>query len=247
MKQIKENLKILFVLTIVYVILFEFVLPPNGILPKPSLLIEAFTSLFADYQILDKLFITASAVYIGILIGFIMLFLTRGIICKLAFMINKDVLKINIFRYVPAFFYAVLFAFWFEASVIAEVIFAVIAVYFLLVKNYVKSIGKVKEEYITSAISLGYSEKRISNEIIWKASLPKIMSKLKTIHYYIWTGIIIYEFVGNNNGIGYIYNSIIEFEDLSALFGLAILLSVLVLIGVSALNSINKKIINWES
>lgn len=247
MKQIKENLKILFTLVFVYVVLFEFALPPNDILPKPSLLLEAFTSLFGDYDILDKLFITASSVYAGMLLGFGLLYISRSFLYKTSGMFSKNTPGFNIFRYIPAFFYAVLFSFWFEASIWAELVFAVIAVYFLLVKSYVSATGNVKEEYITAARSLGYSDKRISDEIIWKAVLPEIMSQLKTVHYYIWTGIIVYEFVGNNNGIGFIYNSIIEYKDLSALLGLAILLSILVLIGVIVLNSVSKKIINWEA
>ena len=247
MNNFKDNLKILFTFLFVYIILFEFALPPNHILPKPSLLLEAFAALFTDYKILDKLFITVSAVYSGLLIGFLLLYLTRRFLYKISFLFNKKVSRANILSFIPAFFYAVLFSFWFEASVLAEIGFAVIAVYFFLVKTYIKEISKVNIEYIESAKSLGFSDNRITGEVIWKSTLPGMFKKLNSIHYYIWTGIIIYEFVGNNNGIGFIYNSIIEYKDLSALIGLAILLSLLVLIGMLTINSINKKMINWES
>ena len=247
MNNIKQNLKILFTFLFVYIILFEFALPPNDILPKPSLLLEALAALFTEYKILDKLFITVSAVYGGLILGGILLFITRNLLFKISLNFDKNLNKLNIFSFIPAFFYAVLFSFWFESSVLAEIGFAVIAVYFFFVKTYLKEISEVKPEYIESAKSLGFSDNKISGEVIWKSVLPGIFKKINSIHYYIWTGLIIYEFVGNNNGIGYIYNSIIEYKDLSALIGLAILLSILVLIGTLALNSINKKMINWES
>ena len=170
----KKNLIILLIVIAVYYVLFEFILPINRILPKPSLLIESFSSLWSDYHLVNAFAVSASAVYTSIIIGYLIINFTSGFWIS-AFRKNETLfLPFRLFRYFPAFFYAVIFAFWFPESIIAEYFFALIAAVFFLALTIRTVLPNVKKEYLVSAESMGVSESNINSKVIWKLIQPEV-------------------------------------------------------------------------
>lgn len=246
MKNKNKNLVILIIAAALYIVLFEFILPINKILPKPSLLIESYSSLWKDYDLLSAFAVSASAVYTSLIIGYLIINFLSGFLIA-AFKNNEKIfLPFKMFRYFPAFFYAVIFAFWFPESVIAEYFFALIAALFYLGLTIRNEMTNVKKEYLDSSKSLGISEADINSKVIWKLVQPNVFESLSRLHYYSWVLVMIFEFIGRTHGFGGIYNSLLNYNDLAALFALAIFISVIIFAGNSFINFFKTKIIYWR-
>jgi len=243
---LKNRFTFLFVLLFVYVVLFEFVLPVNKILPKPSLLLESIPALFSDYNLLSEMAITTSIVYLSLAAGIFIVWLFSNQLSK---MIEKNIGLFNnlrLFRNFPAFFFAVLFAFWFGDSILAELVFAIVISSFFMVVDYIKAAASVPEEYINAGKSLALSSNEFHKNVTWKYSLPYLVGNITKLHYYLWVLLLIYEFIGQVNGFGGIYNFALEYNDFSVIVLLGIIIALLIWLGNSIINYLHKKLVFWK-
>lgn len=234
------------VILLVYVVLFEFVLPENRILPKPSLLIESFPALFSDYNIPGELAITTTIVYLSMLLAYVIISFAAPVLINIFLNYDGIINGLKLFRYFPAFFYAILFAFWFPFSLAAEFFFSFIASLFFLGVIIFQNTGRTKPEYIFTALNLGASEKKVYKDVVWKSVQPDVFHSLKRLHYYLWVLVLIYEYIGNSAGIGYLYSVLFEYMDFAALFAVAVVVSILICLGNFLIDFFENKLIYWE-
>ena len=105
---------------------------------------------------------------------------------------------------------------------------------------------KVKEEYLHSARNMGITEMQIYKTVIWKSIQPAVTKKSLKIHSYIWMLILVFEFIGNESGFGFVYRQLLEFNDFTSIFSLSIVIALIILIGNLLINYIRSKTIFWE-
>ncbi len=234
------------VLTLLYIVIFEFTLVEQSFFPKPSLLLEAFISLWNQYNLLDVFFETTAIIFPAILAA--ILLLEMGIKVFLAIFLDYSGIK-NIvapFRYFSFFFFAILFNLLFPESLLAEFIFASLFILGKLFGILSESIDLITEEYINTAKSLGLSKGDILSKVIWKNIKPTIYNNLTVIHTQTWVVVIVYEFVGMLNGVGSIYKIAFDYNDLSAIFALGIFIAVVILIVNLLIKIVVSKLIFWK-
>ena len=230
----------------IYIILFEFVLIPVRFIPKPSILFESFISLWDTYNLAVLLFSTTSIIYIALLLGSLLITFSAKYLLKIIYE-YPGLMNLSVpFKYLSAFFFALLFNLWFSDSLTAEFIFAILVVLSLLLLALNRESQNPKEEYVLTAKSLGLSSNEIYGKVIWKDLQPSIFSGLTKIHVSLWMIILIYEFVGQNEGVGSIYFTAYSYNDIAAVFALGILISLLILIGNLIIKYLYQKIFFWE-
>lgn len=246
-KQILKNrLSFLLVLLFIYVVLFEFILPFNKILPKPSLLLESLPALFEDYQLQTEMAITTTIIYLSIPVGYLILKVFSPVLSKVITMSPGVFNNFKLFKNFPAFFFAVLFAFWFDDSLFAELVFAVVASTFFLIVVYIEASQKVKQNYKDAAMSLLIVEKELHKKVVWKHTQPTIFSEMNRLHYYLWVLILIYEFIGGVNGFGSIYIYALDYQDFSAIVMLGIVVALLIWLGNSIIDYFHSRLVFWK-
>lgn len=243
----KDILKIILVFIFVYVILFEFILPMNRILPKPSLLIDSFGSLWKDYDLFYAFGLSTTILYSALLIGYLLIQLFSSFLIKMFYALPGLSGIFRITKYFPAFFFAVLFAYWFPKSITAEFVFVFLAVVSTLKIELYLASQKVKEEYILSGLSLGLQPEQIYKKIVWKSVQPTLFKSLIGLHFYLWSLILIYEFLAQTEGLGTIYRWILYYRDFASIFALGIFVSILIWIGKGIIVYFKNKMIFWES
>lgn len=244
---LKNRFSFLFVLLFVYVLLFEYILPVNKILPKPSLLIDSIPALYSEYNLLYEMAITTSIIYLAIAIGFLFVWMLSY---YFATIVNRNIGLFNnlrLFKNFPAFFFAILFAFWFEGSVFAELLFTVIVSTFFIAISFMNSAITLPNEYKDAASSLMIQGKKYHKNVTWKYSLPKMFDELHRLHYYLWVLVLIFEFVSAINGFGSIYKLALNYNDLSVIILLGIIIALLIWLGNSIIDYIEKKLIFWNT
>lgn len=234
------------ILTLLYIILFEFTWLTQSIFPKPSLLIESFISLLSEYSLVDAFFETTAVIFPVILVAIIILEIFIKLFLSL-FIDYNGIKNISApFKYFSFFFFALLFNVLFQHSLLAESIFTLIFVTSLLLQTLSNETNSIKEEYVLVAKSLGLSRGQILSKVIWKSLKPNVYGKLVSIHTTTWIAVIIYEFIGSSNGIGSIYKLAFDYNDILAIISLGIFISIVILIVNSILKIVVSKLIFWK-
>jgi len=234
------------VLTLLYIVLFEFTLVEQSFFPKPSLLFESFISLWSQYNLLDVFFETTEVIFPAMLAS--ILILEIGIKLFLSIFLNYNGIK-NItapFKYFSFFFFALLLNLVFPESLLAEFIFALIFIFGNLFGILSDATDSITEEYIHSAKSLGLSNGKILQKVIWKNIKPKVYNNISSIHTQTWIVVIIYEFIGALNGIGSLYKVAFDYNDLSAIFALGIFIALIILVVNLLIKAVVAKLIFWK-
>jgi len=241
-----EKLSIVVALILVYIILFEFVLTPVRFLPKPSILFESFISLWDSYNLAVLLFSTTSIIYFALLLGSLSVTFTAKYLLKIIYE-YPGILNISTpFKYFTAFFFAIIFNLWFSDSFIAEFVFALLFVFAFMMSALISESENRREEYILAARSLGLDNNEIYGKVIWKELQPRIFEKLLKLHVSLWMIVLVYEFIGQTEGVGSLYFSAFQYNDIGAIIALGILVSLLILLGNMLIKFLNNKIFFWE-
>lgn len=233
-------------LLFIYIILFEFILPANRILPKPSILIESVPSLFQEYNFLSAIVFTFTAIYSIMFISYFLIKMTSSLLIIFAKYYPGLVEIFNIGKYFIPLFLIILFDLWFGTSIWGEYLFILIIIMGTLKSKLLQSYSNVKKEYLTSAQSLGLTESEIIKKIIWKSIQPEIFKTFLLGNISIWSLVIIYEYVCKTDGVGLILNLALKYNDLSLVIVLIIFLILMFLVMELLLSRIKKKYFFWE-
>ncbi len=245
MNSYKNKLKLLGALVFVYVMLFEFILPMNKVLPKPTILFESFLHVWQDYGLLAGIMITVGTVYFAIGFSLLLLWSFRRIIIKL--LLEQKVIfeLLQLFKTIPVFILIVLTAFWFDGSELAKVIFIFLITMISLTRVLAKEIVQTKSEYIQVAKNLNPSKSY--SEVYWNSALPGLLNLAERFQRILWLIILSFEFVSVSFGIGTILRLALLYKDFGAIIVIAIILSLLIWCGTLVIKFIKKKIAFWES
>ncbi|MCF6269246.1 MAG: hypothetical protein L3J41_06030 [Melioribacteraceae bacterium] len=233
-------------LILVYIILFEFIWVTQNIIPKPSLIVDSFISLWSEYNLLDAFFETTAVILPAILIAVIILEALIKIFLRIFINYSGIVNIAAPFKYFSFFFVALILNFIFPESLLVELLFATFFLLFQLLKNVSHETNFLEEEYILAAKSLGLSKSQILSQIIWKSLKPKVYNNLVPLHTKLWGAVLIYEFIGASIGIGTIYRLAFNYNDLLAIISLGIFISIVILLFNSILKFVVSKLIFWK-
>jgi ABC-type nitrate/sulfonate/bicarbonate transport system permease component len=248
---IKNSIKPIYYLIISYfllwIILFEFILPVNQILPKPSIVFESFPDLWSDYNLLPNYLSTLSVVYISLFLAY---FFVRNLSPYLKETNNYISVFINSLEwfseFVPGIVIGLLLIFWFPESEYIEFVFAFSTAFTSIMIKFQNESENIKDEYFISAQSLGLSDNKITKLVTWKDAQPKLMEHILNLHYYIWSMLIVFEFIKGGLGIGTIFRQALEYKDLSAIFSVFLLTGITVFLGTLGLKYIRNKFVFWS-
>lgn len=245
MNSYKNKLKLFGSIVFVYVMLFEFILPMNKVLPKPTILFESFLHVWQDYGLLAGIMITAGTVYFAIGLSLLLLWFLRGTIIKL--LLEQKVIfeLLQLFKTIPVFILIVLTAFWFDGSELAKVIFIFVVTMISLTRVLAKEIFQTKSEYLNIAKNLNPS--KLYSDVYWNSSLPGLLNLAERFQRILWLIVLSYEFVSVSFGLGTILRLALLYKDFGAIIVIAIMLTMLIWCGTLVIKFIKKKIAFWES
>lgn len=230
----------------IYVVLFEFILPANRILPMPHILFESFLYIWDGYNIIQAIAITSTIVYSSLVVSYFIIQIFAGRLIKFSVEYPGSIEKLKIFRYFPAFFFAIIFAYWFEDSIVAEFLFGLLSSLLLIAGSLLNSSRNFNKTYFDAGLNMNMSRSEVYSKIVFKEIQPVFFSDLFRIHYYLWILVMIYEFICGIEGFGGIYKTALSYKDFAGLFSIAVVISILILIGNSVIKYIDEKIFFWE-
>ncbi len=233
---------------ILWIILFEFILPVNNFLPKPSIVLLSIPALFSDYHLLTNFFYTISVLYPSLVVAYFVVWIFRGFILKTNNIFYNFIISLEWFsEYLPGIILGLFLIFWFPHSDYIEYLFAFVASFFSFVIKVQNDKKKVKTEFVDSLESLGAGNSFIYKKVSWKSVQPSLFNKIIKFHFYLWTLLLIFEFIMGGYGLGSIYRTALEYQDLSALFTVSIIVGVTIYSGNLLLKYFKNKFYFWSS
>ena len=251
MRSAKTSRKKLYYLLIAYFLLwivwFEFILPVNDILPKPSVVLLSFGALWSDYHLPMNYIATFSTVYLSLIAAYFALHFSSGLFAKENHLITTLISSFHSFSlYVPGIILGLFLIYWFPHSAYIGFVFIFLTAFFSMLIKYQSEIPKVDNAYIAAAESMGAGEKIINSRIIWKSVQPALAKHILELHLYAWSVLLMFEYIKGGYGLGTIIRLSLEFRDLSALFTTAIIIGVTIFIGTLVIKYSEKKFLHWS-
>lgn len=233
---------------LLWIILFEFILPSNHILPKPSIVIDSFSALWKDYHLLRNFFSSTASVYISIIAAYYLIRVLNRFLLHEKAGIRNFIFSIEWFsKYLPGIVIGFLLIYWFPQSEYIKYLFIFIVVFNSLLIRHSGLSSKINQAYIDSALSLGAGSAAISDKVIWKSIQPDLMAHIFESHLYFWTMLILFEFANYGYGFGSILRRALEFKDLSALVAAMIILGIIIFTGAQIIKFSKNKFFFWSS
>lgn len=232
---------------LLWIILFEFILPSNYVLPKPSIVIDSFGALLKDYHLIRNFVSSAASLYISIIAAYYLLRILNKFLLHEKTGIRNFVFSIEWFsKYLPGIVLGLMLIYWFPQSEYIKYLFIFVVIFNSLLIEHSRQSSKADKVYIDTALSLGANSSTIANKVIWKSFQPDLMDHIYRSHLYFWAMLIFFEYANYGNGLGSILRRALEFKDLSALIAAMIILGIIISLGAYIIKVSKNKLFFWS-
>jgi ABC-type nitrate/sulfonate/bicarbonate transport system permease component len=233
---------LLIAFVLIWIVFYEFILSSNFILPRPYFVMLSLGDLFAKYNILINIISTISAIYSTIIAAFIVMWAFRIYLVNGHNIIKYAAAALGWFAgFIPSILIAIFLIYWLGGSEYVKYIFGFFTCFTLLFIKLEDETRKLGDEYIDAAVSLGADNKMVAGKIRWKAAEPALAGYVPEIHLYLWSMIIIIEYIKGGYGLGVVFREALLYKDLPVLFSSALFTLIVIFAGESLIKYFNNK------
>ena len=162
--------------------------------------------------------------------------------------LEKTVYPLILFaQVIPKIAIAPLFVVWLGFGPSPKILVAVLMAFFPIVISGLAGLRSVDPEILELTSTMGASRLKTFMKIRFPASLPQLMSGLKVAATLAVTGAVVGEFVGANEGLGYVILQANGNVDTAMLFAALIIMSILGIVLFAIIEIAEKLLIPWHS
>ncbi|MGE2717800.1 ABC transporter permease [Mycolicibacterium litorale] len=162
--------------------------------------------------------------------------------------LEKTVYPLILFaQVVPKIAIAPLFIVWLGFGPSPKILVAVLMAFFPIVISGLAGLRSVDPEILELTSTMGASRLKTFMKIRFPASLPQLMSGLKVAATLAVTGAVVGEFVGANEGLGYVILQANGNVDTAMLFAALLIMSALGIVLFAIIEIAEKLLIPWHS
>jgi ABC-type nitrate/sulfonate/bicarbonate transport system permease component len=234
-------------LFILWFIFFEYVFAPNQILPEPSIALLSLISLFNDYHLLVNIVSSFSAIFLPLIVAYFFLWTFRIILINYKKLFGSLTLSVKwISSTFPIILLGLFLIYWFPDSEIIKYVFIFIISLAFLTDEFEKGIKTVNSEFIDSSISLGAGKNFLATKIYWKSVETFMADSLIEIHFYLWSILIVFEFIKGGLGLGAVLSKALLYKDLAAFFTSVLIIGLIIFISTFIIKIFRNKYFYWS-
>ncbi|HVW56958.1 MAG TPA: ABC transporter permease [Rhizobiaceae bacterium] len=216
---------------------------PSYLVPRPS---EFLARFYSDFPELQRNFIATGQVIIwAFLIG-------GGVGVVLAYLIvtfrslEGGAYRLIVFlQIVPKTITAPLFVTWFGVGIVPKLALTTFITFFPVLVDSMTGFRSIDPRLYHLSRSMGANWWQTFIHLQFPAALPHIFSGLKIATVYAVTAVIVVEFVGSSEGLGYMIVQALGMMDMSLMFAAILATSFLGLIFTLAVSSLEMVVMPW--
>jgi NitT/TauT family transport system permease protein len=216
------------------------------VLPPPMAVLESLTEVVVDPVTWEHAGVTAAETVGGFLIALVTGVAVGVVLGKVAWIELSLRPLIVASQVVPKVALIPLFVIWFGFGMTSKVIMSAMLAFFPIMLNVqlgVRSVDKGQREVMRS---LNASRWQTFTHLELKSTMPYVFAGMEVGIVLAIIGAIVGEYLGGNEGLGYLVVRTLNELDAPALFATIMLLSVLGLVLYFAVNSLKRFVIPWH-
>ena len=244
------NRAISLVLFIALLGLWEFVVRyfnvPAFVIPKPSSVVVALYNGLASGLYLWHMGITLAEVIAGFVIGSGIGFLLGVGIATNRYIEYFVYPYAIVLQSLPKVALAPLIVLWFGLGITSKVIAAALICFFAVMVNTIAGLRSVDQDRVDLVRSLDGSNFQVFWMLRLPAALPVIMAGLEIALTFALIGAVVAEFIGAENGLGMLVQSMNFSMDVAGSFSVLVVLAVVGLALNQLVVLLRKRLIYWE-
>jgi NitT/TauT family transport system permease protein len=212
----------------------------------PLAIVQRLATLFQSRQFYDDLSTTLTEIALGYAFGVV----AGVVIAFLAWRwkaLDRIVQPYIIaFNAIPKVALAPLFLIWFGIGIWSKVATAFALVFFLAFYSVYLGLHSLDLELVDLARIMGCNERQVSLQVLLPATLPFVLSALRTCMPYAIIGVIIGEFAASTRGVGYRVLYSAGTFDPAGVYAHIVVLVILVLVVNALLGRLEARVIRWR-
>lgn len=219
---------------------------PSFVLPPPTAVAMGLWRGFASGLYLHHIAVTVFEVVAGFTLG-----CGLGFILGVAVALNRYVAYflypyVVMFLSMPKVALAPLLVLWFGLGVTSKVVTAALVSFFPLMINTIAGLNSADKDRIDLIRSLGGSERQVFTMLRLPSALPFIMAGLEIAITLSLIGTVVTEFLGAEQGLGMLMQSMNYIMDVAGSFSILIILAIVGLALNQTLLAIRYRVLFWE-
>lgn len=230
------------------IVIWQFGAPLAGIpayvLPLPTQIAARFMET-ATAQV-HALAMTALTTTIGLVLA-----LVFGVLLALA-VVYVPVLRsivmplLAAFNSIPKIAIAPLFVIWFGLGIESKILLAFLLALFPIFVNSLTGLGEIEPDVVDLSILAGGTPWRIFTKVRLMNAIPYITDALKVAFPLALVGSIVGEFIGGNNGVGYLILSGQFDLDTPLVFSALLSITLFTALGIGAVSLFERLVLTWR-
>ena len=215
-------------------------------LPAPWVVVGALLALARKGQLWMHVAATLERVGVGFTIGAV-LALTLGLLAgQIRAVRNVVEPVIELLRPIPPLAVLPLFIVWVGIGEASKIGFITYATFFPMFVTTVHGVTQIDGRLLRAAQSLGARPRHLFFRVILPAALPDALTGLRLGVALSFFVIVISEFVGAENGLGYLINDGRNFFLVPQMLGAAMLLGLLGYAGNGLVRVLERRVLRWQ-
>jgi NitT/TauT family transport system permease protein len=217
---------------------------PEYILPLPGAVAAKFWATLTIQ--LHHLGVTAATTLIGLVLALVL-----GVLLALAVVYVAPLKAVVLpvlaaFNAIPKIAIAPLFVIWFGLGVESKILLAFLLALFPIFVNAITGLGEIEADVIDLSRLAGGTGWRIFRKVRLMNALPYLSDALKVAFPLALVGSIVGEFIGGNNGIGYLILSGQFNLDTALVFASLLSITLFTMLGIGAVVVFEHVFLKWR-
>lgn len=219
---------------------------PSFVLPPPSAVAAGLWRGFSSGLYLQHIAVTLFEVLLGFALG-----CSLGFVLGVAVALNRHVAYflypyIVMFLSMPKVALAPLIVLWFGLGMTSKIVTAALVSFFPLMVNTIAGLNAADGDRVDLIRSLGGTERQIFTMLRLPTALPMVIAGLEIAITLSLIGTVVAEFLGAEQGLGMLMQSMNFSMDIAGSFSVLIVLAIVGLVLNQVLLAVRHRVLFWE-
>lgn len=234
---------------VVFMLVWEYGVQILGVdafvLPPPSMIAESLWTQLNDDLFWGHFWVTTQETLIGFAIG-VTVALTLGTAISQIRLVEKTLMPyIVAFQTVPKVALAPLFVVWFGFGLTSKIVMAAVISFFPILINVIEGLRSADSDRVQMLTVFGASRSQIFRMVRLPTALPFIFAGLDIGIVFAILGAVVGEFIGAQEGLGYLLLQTNYNFDIAGMFAVLVVLSLMGMLAHLTIRFAQRKVAFW--
>ncbi len=215
------------------------------VLPRPSQIVGRFVDQLGDSLFWQHVWVTGQEALIGFGIGVATAMVLGTAISQVSLLEKTLMPYVVAFQTVPKIALAPLFVVWFGFGLTSKIVMAAVISFFPMLVNVIEGLRSADADRIQMLTVFGASRMQIFRMVRLPSAMPFIFAGLDIGIVFAILGAVVGEFIGAQEGLGYLLLQTNYNFDIAGMFAVLVMLSLMGMAAHSIIRLVQRRVAFW--